>query len=311
MKTMKKISIVLFALFVILCFGIIDRSYAAISCNISLAGNGTVTEGKPITVEVKVSNINSAYGLLALGGVLEYDKTKLEYNSMSTGSGTWAKPSYNSSNGKLVTDSEGEKGNGTVFKITFTAKKGVSGNAFVTLKNISVADIDEEIKLGNATKTISIQSENTGSQGGNTGNQGGTNQGSSNNGSSNQGGSTGNQGSSTTNKGTTTNKNNTGNKTNKPTSTVNGEAEEPKETMDLEQREEEEIGEQEENNKEDEKQEEVNLVEGKKKDNSLLFVLIGILVVLIILIIIFIVLGKLRDKNTKKIGNGIDKDDEL
>lgn len=321
MNILKKVSQII-AITMVFCIILVGQSYATISCNISLAGSGIVTEGKQVTVQVRISNIKSSVGMVALGATLEYDKTKLNYVGMNAGSGTWSKPSYNANNGKLVVDSDGEKNDGTVFEIIFEAKKGATGEASITLKNISVGEINEEIKIADVTKNVTIQTENiekpgdnnnnnnNNNQGGNIGNQGNNNnngnnnQGSTNNGTSNNGGSPNHGGSSTNNKGNkpTTETNNTQNATSPE------EEETPEENTELGPREDEnynnDIEDIDTNTEIDKNYEDVKLVEGKKTNPILMFALIALAIILIIVIVIVVLKARAKDKRTKKIGNG-------
>lgn len=308
MQMLKRVTCIL-VIMMFLCMCFMGKVYGAVSCNIAITGESNVTAGGSYTVDVVVSNINSPKGLLALGAVLEYDTNKLENVKMGVGSGTWSVPSYNSANGKLITDrSDFGKINETVFRISYKVKDGVTGNAYITLKNISVADEDSENSVSNATKTITIKAKDTGNQGGNN-NQGSTNQGNQNNGGQSQG-TVQNGGSSTTNKGSSSNK---GNTTNKNTQTNNNTQNQENNTN-IEQRPDDENNnvQNEVNNEEDknEAQENMNFVKEKERDNTLLIILIVIVIILILLIIIFVFIAKAQDKRTKKIGNGLDREED-
>lgn len=125
--------------------------------------------GDKFTVIVGVSNLQTSRGIIAIDATLEYDTSKLTYVSMSN-TGNWSKPSYNESNGKLVTDrSDFGKTSESVFRITFMAKEGSSGDAYIKLNDITIADGIEDGFASNASKTIAI-SKNNGSTNNNNNN---------------------------------------------------------------------------------------------------------------------------------------------
>lgn len=96
------------------------------------------------------------YGVIAIGGTLEYDKNMLTLKSRSA-QGNWS-ISYNDANGKFVADRDGgwAKSGETVVRLTFQANSGKKGNTTVTVKNVSVADGFEEKNLANTSRTITI-----------------------------------------------------------------------------------------------------------------------------------------------------------
>ena len=126
-----------------------------------------------------------------MDGTLSYDKSKLTFVSMS-GCGSWSTPSYNAANGKFVTDrGDFGKSSEAVFRITFRANEGQSGNTTIGISGISIADGNEESTVQSASKTILVNTKsnnsNSGSNSnGNSGNTGNSNKGNGNNKNTNQ-----------------------------------------------------------------------------------------------------------------------------
>ena len=74
------------------------------------------------------------------------------------GKNSWSTPSYNEANGKLTTDRNGfATTNETIFQITFKINDQANKNTTITLKDIEVADGNQEKVISNATKSISIK----------------------------------------------------------------------------------------------------------------------------------------------------------
>ena len=253
-----------------------------------------------------------------MGAVLEYDTKALTYVKMR-GEEEWSNPSYNAANGKLVAyRSDYATSAETVFKITFKAKEGWTGNANIRLKDISIADGDEEKSIGSASKSITIKEVNSGNNGGNGSNNG------SNNG--NNPGNPGNSGSNTNqgtnqnqggNKGTTT-KPNTGSSTGQTTkpsnntaTNVNNNVEAPITNNVTEENisnnvitEDTPVVSVKDNNDENEVKEDVKLSKSKQTNNIIFYILCAIAVILVVSIIALIIFGKAKDKKTKKIESG-------
>lgn len=159
MRMLKKAVLILIILF-ITCFGSNQNVYATISCAVSITGDTSVKAGDKFTVTVSISNIQTSRGIVAMDGNLEYDKSKLEFVSMSSCE-NWSSPSYNSSNGKFITD-RGEFGKKAeaVFRITFKAIEGAAGDASIKLNSISIADGEEEDNVASTSKVVNIQGSN-------------------------------------------------------------------------------------------------------------------------------------------------------
>lgn len=172
MRKIVKLSLILL---MIMC--ITGSVYAALTCTVSIQTAKTeLNKGEEFVVDVNLSNLPVDKGIIALGATLEYDKDSLTLVKME-GKNGWSTPSYNEANGKIVMDRNGfATSDETMFQITFKVKDQVSGaNQSITLKDISVADGDEESTVATATKSITIKEETPVNPGGNTNNNGNTN----------------------------------------------------------------------------------------------------------------------------------------
>lgn len=148
--------------FILLSIVWIASSVYAASCSMNLQTvKNEFDKNEEFVVDVNVSNIQTEKGIIALGATLEYDKNSLTLQGMS-GQNSWANPSYNEANGKLIMDrGSATSSNETILKITFKVKENATGNATITLKNISVSDGVEEIVVPNITKNITVKTETT------------------------------------------------------------------------------------------------------------------------------------------------------
>ena len=82
MKSLKILSLVL-VLMLILCMGIPTKIYAVISCNPTINLSKTnITQGDEITIQIGVGNISGDYGVIAVGGTLEYNSEVLTITSV-------------------------------------------------------------------------------------------------------------------------------------------------------------------------------------------------------------------------------------
>jgi hypothetical protein len=150
----KKISKLGVLIFIVL-ISITTSVYAASSCKIDLkTTKNEVSKDEEFVVDVAVSDIQSDRGIIALGANLEYDKNNLTLVKME-GENGWSTPSYNESNGKLVTERNGlTTSDETIFKITFKVKDTTSTENAITLNNLSVADGNQETSLKSSNITI-------------------------------------------------------------------------------------------------------------------------------------------------------------
>lgn len=154
MKKIVKISLILLS---IMC---VTLSAYAFSCSMSL--DSTKNEYKPgddVTVDVKLTNIDAADGIIALIATLEYDTNSLTYVSMQ-GQNGWETPAYSETSKKLimsrnalVTTPE------TVLTINFKVKEQSAKNPTITLKNITASGgiATGDIPVADMTKTITVK----------------------------------------------------------------------------------------------------------------------------------------------------------
>lgn len=157
MKKIVKLSLVML-LIIVCCTGAV---YAASSCNISLeTAKAEFSKNEEFSVDVKLSNIQSERGFIALEAVLEYDKTSLTLVKMQ-GQNDWSSPikdlSYNEATGKLVIDKNGlAKSDEVILKLTFKVNENSKENTTITLKNIKASDATSPVEVATATKNIKI-----------------------------------------------------------------------------------------------------------------------------------------------------------
>ena len=162
MKTIVKLSLII--LLIIVCFtGVV---YAASSCNISLETTKTeFNKNEEFSVDVKISNIQSERGFIALEAVLEYDKSSLTLIEME-GQNKWSSPikdlSYNEATGKLVIDKNGlAKTDEVILKLKFKVNENSKDTARITLKDIKASDATTPVEIAVANKNITIKGGST------------------------------------------------------------------------------------------------------------------------------------------------------
>lgn len=149
---MKKIIKLSLIFLIVMC--IVGNVYGVLKCNVDIVTAKTeYSKNAEFTVDINLANVNADKGIIALGGILEYDKDSLTLVKME-GKGEWTKPSYNEANGKFVMD-RGSVGtsNETAFTITFKVKEGSKRNLTIALRDISISD-------GSATHKINLQQKN-------------------------------------------------------------------------------------------------------------------------------------------------------
>jgi len=153
---MKKICIVS-VLIILSIVSIVGTVYAA-SAEVTM--KSSVKECKKeeeVTFEVKLSNIDSEKGIIALGGTILYNKDELEFKGISNAR-NWS-ASYNSDTGKFIADrSDRTKESETVFTITFKAIAEEKNNVNVTLSDLEASGGDGAIKIYNASASVDIKS---------------------------------------------------------------------------------------------------------------------------------------------------------
>jgi hypothetical protein len=159
MKKIIKLSFIL----LIVTFIIGSTAYAALDCNVSIETQKTeFTEKEEFTVYVKISDIQSDYGVISFGGTLEYDKDSLTLVKMEA-KNDWANPSYNESNGKFVmTRNSVTTSDETILEITFKVKEGSKQNLSITIKDMDVSDSKLPIKeISYVSKNITVKSSSS------------------------------------------------------------------------------------------------------------------------------------------------------
>lgn len=145
---------------IMICFtGVV---YAAPNCNISLeTAKSEFSKNDEITVDVKLSNIESERGFVALEATLEYDKDSLTLMDME-GQNKWSTPvkdlSYNETTGKLVIDKGGlATSDEVILKLKFKVNENSKQNVRIALKDIKVSDATVPAKISIAYKDITIK----------------------------------------------------------------------------------------------------------------------------------------------------------
>lgn len=158
MKKMVKLSLIMLA--AIICFaGVV---YAASSCKISLEiAKSEFSKNEEFSVDVKLSDIQSERGFIALEAVLEYDKSSLTLVKMQ-GQNEWSNPikdlSYNEATGKLVIDKNGlAKSDEVILKLTFKVNENSKDTTTITLKDIKASDATSPVQVATVTKNITIK----------------------------------------------------------------------------------------------------------------------------------------------------------
>lgn len=159
MKKLVKVSFMIFVMAIVISFS--STTYAAIQATVDL--NTTKTEynkDEEIIVNVDLSKLNADKGIIITGAKLEYDENNLEYIGMDAGEG-WAEPAYNPSSRKLVVDrkTEYQTTEGNVLKMKFKVVSNKKEVSQIALKNIEVADGDEEVKVNDANMTVTLNKD--------------------------------------------------------------------------------------------------------------------------------------------------------
>lgn len=152
---MKKICIVS-VLTILAIVSIVGTVYAA-SAGVTMKSSlNECKKGEEVTFEVKLSNIDSEKGIIALGGTILYNKDELEFKGISN-AGNWS-TSYNSDNGMFIADrSDRTKESETVFNITFKAIAEGKNNVNVTLSNLEASGGDGAIKISDVSASVDIK----------------------------------------------------------------------------------------------------------------------------------------------------------
>lgn len=309
MENLKRVSVILLVT-LLLCMCFQFKVYAAISCSPTISGTSEVEQGAEFTVDIGVGNINGDYGVVTVGGYLEYDKSALTLKKSSSIDG-WSR-ALNTENGKFTADREGTsssdiyaKSNEGIIRVTFVANEGYTGNTAIKVNGFVGSDGRGDSSTSSSSKTITVKakSQDNGNQGGNEGgSQGGNNSGS-------QGGSTGNQGGSSNNASKPVTNNDSNNNSNKPTNNNQEENNNEEQEPPVEEQKPEEDNTPVENTNtivdEIKKEEEKKFSKmGEEKDNTVV-ILGAIVVILLVIAIGLFVLIKIKRDRTKKIGRGM------
>lgn len=166
MKRLVKVSFIIFAIAIVINFS--NTAYAAIKATVDLnTQKNEYNKDDEIVVNVDLSSLNSDKGVIITGAKLEYDKNNLEYIGMEAGEG-WTEPTYNPNSDKLVVDrnTDYQTNAGNIFKIKFKVTSDKKDNSQIALKNIELADGDEEVKIDDASMTVTLNKDSDSSTGG-------------------------------------------------------------------------------------------------------------------------------------------------
>jgi len=152
---MKKVCIIS-VLIILSIVSIVGTAYAA-SAKVTM--KSSVNECKKdevVTFEVRLSNIDSEKGIIALGGTLVYNKDELEFKGISNAE-NWS-TSYNSNNGKFIADrSDRTKDSEAVFNINFKVIAEEKNNVNVTLSDLEASGGNGAIKISDASASVDIK----------------------------------------------------------------------------------------------------------------------------------------------------------
>ena len=161
MKKIVKLSLT-FIMIVCMIFSITAKSFAAISCGVTISGASEVKKGDTFTVTFNLSKLQSDKGINALMGTLKYDKNNLTLVKME-GQNDWSKPSYNEADGTFVIErDEYATKDGSFLKVTFEVKDKSNKNVNISMEGISVSNEFDEINVSSASKNITVkEKENT------------------------------------------------------------------------------------------------------------------------------------------------------
>lgn len=162
MKLLKKLSVV-FILTILLTGIFVNKAHAAINCNVKLStSKKEVSSEEKFSVYVKMTNMQTEKGIIAIGAVLEYDKKSLTLEGIE-GESKWSDPMYNDQTGRLIAvKNQFATKDENVFKITFKVNKKAEKSAWVKVNNFEISDGNEEKNVGGNSITIGIKGGNIG-----------------------------------------------------------------------------------------------------------------------------------------------------
>lgn len=166
MKKLVKVSFIIFIMTVIINFS--GNLYAEINASVDLnASKVEYNKDEEFVVDVDLANLNSDKGVIITGAKLEYDKNKLECIGMDAGEG-WSEPTYNLNSGKLIVDrkKEYQTSDGNMFKMKFKVISNQKENSEIVLKDIELADGDQEVKIADTSMAVTLNKDGDSSSSG-------------------------------------------------------------------------------------------------------------------------------------------------
>ena len=190
---MKKLKVTLLIVMVLLVCVFTSKSYAAISCNVNLTASKTqVAIGEEFSVRVSISNLEAPDGIIALGAVLDYDKTALTLvDTKGVENGKWGAPSYGSKSGKITaTRSSVGTTDEAIFEIIFKVNENAGNSAEIKISDLTLSGGSGNQNVGGNSITVKIGTTSQTNPPDSGDNQGGTT-GGNNNQSGNTSGNTG------------------------------------------------------------------------------------------------------------------------
>ncbi len=159
MKKSIKLCLIL-SIIMIFTIGFLSNTYATISAEVNLnTSENNYKKGERIVVEVNLSNLESDKGIIITGAKLEFDANQLEIDSNNIEGGNgWTPPYYNEASRKLVMDrnKDFQVDDGKIMQIPFIVKTDKEEVANVSLKNVEVADGNQEKVLGDSTISLNL-----------------------------------------------------------------------------------------------------------------------------------------------------------
>ena len=127
----------------------------ASSAAIYISGDGSVTKGKSITVNVTVGNISDvAGGVVGISGNISYDNSRLSFVDGNCSHSTTLNKGNMRFNGAFPTDPI--YGTTSVCSLTFNANE--TGNASVSISGVKISDANAQaVDASGGSKTITIK----------------------------------------------------------------------------------------------------------------------------------------------------------
>lgn len=161
---MKKIvnGILLIVLILVCMMGKVNAESTKSSAKVSVsASKKEINLDEQFSLNIKVSDIKSELGILAFGGILQYDKKQFELVKME-GLNDWESPkegfTYNSSNGTIAITKNGfAKESENIVKITFKVKDTSANKGKISINSITLSDATEPIKADSASIELTLK----------------------------------------------------------------------------------------------------------------------------------------------------------